>query len=205
MMKKQLKLYLNKHSIYYILGLFILATGICLIIDSKLGASPWDLLCLGLYNKTGISVGTWQIINNIVMIIITKGLFQKKWNFICLIPGVLLGLFIDIMYTYTSLITLPSMISLMMGCMMSGLGLAIYIHQGLSANAIDNFMHSLQVYKRLSTGTSKIICDFIPISIILLLGIQLQIATILIYVLVPLWMQAFYKLLQMKPTLLVIT
>lgn len=198
-MKMKLKSYLNKQVAYYVFGISILSLGIRFIVDSNLGAAPWDLLSYGLYSKIGISIGLWQIINNILMIITTKLIFKKKWNFICLIPGILQGMFIDAFAQFIHVGSYNPYVVLIVGCILSAIGLTIYMNQGLSANAIDNFTYMLHSEKGIKMGISKIICDSIPFTIVLILSINIQIATLLVYVLVPLFMQMLQLVLPKKP------
>lgn len=197
-MKMKLETFLNKQVIYYIGGVAILSLGIRFIIDSNLGAAPWDLLSIGLSDKTQISIGTWQIINNLLMIIATKLLFKKKWNIICLIPGILQGLFIDAFAQFINIGNSNPYVVLFVGCVLSAIGLTIYMNQGLSANAIDNFTYMLHKEKGFKMGGCKIICDSIPFILVLLLSMQVQIATLVVYLLVPALMQLFQKVLPDK-------
>lgn len=189
----KLKQYLNKHIVLYIIGIAILALGIRVIVDSDLGAAPWDLLTIGLFKKTGISIGSWQIVNNLLMIIATKVIFKKKWNFVCLIPGVLQGLLIDFYAPFIKTEYMDPYVALIFGCLLSAIGLTIYMNQGLSANAIDNFTFMIHSEKQVRMGTSKIISDSIPFIVIILLSIRIQIATILVYILVPVFMQGIQR------------
>lgn len=203
-MKMPLKSFLNKHIGYYIVGLAILALGIRFIISSDLGAAPWDLLTLGLSKKTHISIGSWQILCNIFMILVTKIVFRKPWNFVCLIPGILLGFFLDGIALVMHFDAFPPIVSLLIGCILCGLGLAIYMNQGFSANAIDNFTYTLYTSTKWNSGVCKVIGDAIALIVMLILGIMIPMMTILIYFLVPFWMQFFYKILRprdlfMKP------
>jgi uncharacterized protein len=61
---------LSKHYyIFYGLGILLLTLGISFTIQSDLGTSPFDALLVGLSKDVGLTVGSWEIILALIMII----------------------------------------------------------------------------------------------------------------------------------------
>src|SRR5690625_2754117 len=53
----------------YFLGLFIFSLGISITIKVQhLGLPPWDVLHVALYEKIGLSIGTWTVIIGAILI-----------------------------------------------------------------------------------------------------------------------------------------
>ncbi|GBU10806.1 hypothetical protein AwErysi_04220 [Erysipelotrichaceae bacterium] len=176
--------YLRKVGLYA-LGISLLSLGISCIVLSNLGAGPWDLLTISLQKITGLSIGRWQIILNVFMIIITAAM-TKKINYICLVPGIAQGIFIDF-YIQHLPSGMPPLILLMIGIILSALGIVIYINQGFSGNAIDNFTYRLHEQYGISLNRSKIITDCIPLTVLVLFFFKnLTFFTFFVYLSVPL-------------------
>lgn len=192
--RKEIKIYKNSTTqlLLYILGLFILSFGICLVIKSNLGASPWDLLTIVLNNKTHIEIGSWSIINQMLMLLITSIVFQSKVNVFVIMPGFIQGLLMNLILPFLDDLNVNSVVLLLLGCALMALGLVIYTNQSFSANAIDNFTVALKEKSDLSFGVSKVITDMIPIILVMILGSMPTVFTALIYGIVPLFI-FFYE------------
>ena len=78
--------------IQYVLGILILTLGIALTIQSDLGASPYDALLVGLFMTVGLTVGSWEIILALIIILINAMLKRQRPAFIGLLTAVVTGL-----------------------------------------------------------------------------------------------------------------
>ncbi len=82
--------------LFYVLGLFIIAFGINLIIRTNLGAGPWDTVNYNLRELTGITLGTAGFLINTSIILFVVWYNKNPKFFISMIPVVTLSFFIDV-------------------------------------------------------------------------------------------------------------
>lgn len=137
---------LTKWSIYFT-GLLVMSLGIVLTIKANFGASPWDVLHIGLYNQLGLSIGSWSIIAGFVILALT-GLMTKTFPQLGAFLNMLtVGLFID-MYMMIPFLQTPStifgkIIMLLLGIVISGYGIGLYISARCGAGPRDSLMIAL--------------------------------------------------------------
>ena len=131
----------------YIVGLLVLALGIVLQIKAGLGASPWDVLHVGLYYQLGLTIGSWSVI--VGMIILTSAaLLTKEFPpFGAFLNMILVGLFIDLYMLIPFLSTPNSLFGkigmLFTGIIVNGYGMGIYISAQFGAGPRDSLMLAL--------------------------------------------------------------
>jgi uncharacterized membrane protein YczE len=128
----------------FMTGLLVMSLGVVLSILSELGATPWDVLHVGLFQQFGLSIGTWSILVG-VLILILSSLFTKR------LPGIgaylnmlLVGFFIDgwmaLPFMYTPDHFSQKVIMFVVGTILMGYGIGIYISANLGAGPRDSFM-----------------------------------------------------------------
>lgn len=132
-----------KRYIKLILGLFLVAAGMVIIINADLGYSPWDVFHQGLSNIFGIKIGTANIL--VGVIIIVAGMIMGE------MPGVgtilnmfLIGGFMNVLMdlqllpifsnTVVRLLTIP------VGMIVIGFGSYSYISAGFGTGPRDGLM-----------------------------------------------------------------
>ncbi|KJS82560.1 MAG: hypothetical protein JM58_14470 [Peptococcaceae bacterium BICA1-8] len=135
-----------KKLIRLVFGLFVFSIAIVLTIHSQLGATPWDVLHLGITNYSTLSLGQISQIVGIVVLLLCVLLGE--------IPGVatvlnmyLVGLFIDLIRDY-NLIPLASSLGqqifmLSLGLYLFGWGTYFYMGAGLGSGPRDGLMVGL--------------------------------------------------------------
>lgn len=64
--------------IFYGLGILILSLGISLTIQSGLGTSPFDALLVGLSKEVGLTVGSWEVLISVILLICNAILTRKN-------------------------------------------------------------------------------------------------------------------------------
>ncbi|MGE5704812.1 MAG: YitT family protein, partial [Clostridia bacterium] len=52
----------------FMLGLVVMAYGIAMMIEAKLGVAPWDTFHIGLQKTFGLTIGMWSQIVGLVII-----------------------------------------------------------------------------------------------------------------------------------------
>ncbi len=132
---------------FYFIGLLIMSLGIVLTIKANLGASPWDVLHIGLYKQLGLTIGTWSIIVGFFILGVST-IMTRKWPqkgaFVNMLT---VGIFIDMYMALPFLNTPESMtgkiLMLIIGIIVNGYGMGIYISARLGAGPRDSLMIAL--------------------------------------------------------------
>ncbi|OLS36733.1 hypothetical protein BTR22_11090 [Alkalihalophilus pseudofirmus] len=126
-------------------GLVIMSFGISMMIKADLGSAPWDVLHIGLTLQLGLTVGSWSIIMGFLIIGATSFL-TKEWPQLgAFINMVLVGVFIDI---FLWILPAPEgfvlkLAMLLLGIIIIGYGIGLYIAPKLGAGPRDSLMLAL--------------------------------------------------------------
>lgn len=131
----------------YFFGLLIMALGIVLILKANLGATPWDVLHVGLYYQFGLTIGSWSIIVGLVILGVSALLTKKIPQIGAFINMLSVGIFID-MYLFLPFIQTPStiigkVIMFIIGLVIMCYGMGFYISPNLGAGPRDSLMLAL--------------------------------------------------------------
>lgn len=190
---KKFQLYIKK-SLVVILGMVLVALGINLIIYANIGMDPFTTGAMGVFilmNQYGdYTFGNAQIVINVIFVFIAFFANKKKIGFGTVISGIAVGIAVDFWKTFL-ISTFPldpsfisSMAILLGGCLIIGMGIAIYISPdfGLGAGEI------LPVIMAEKTGWKfkylKMAGDLIFFVVGVLLGAVYGIGTIISLVLI---------------------
>ncbi|WP_347552441.1 permease [Pseudalkalibacillus hwajinpoensis] len=151
-------------SLIYVGGLFTLALGVVLLINADVGIAPWDALYVALSDQIGFTVGSWVFIVGGVLIFINSLIMMRKPNLAGFIPIVLLGLFVDLLnLKILSFIEVdgivPRWILFMVGIIIMGLGIAVYLHASLASIPNDELMLALTEQTGWSIGITKTLTE----------------------------------------------
>ncbi|ASW43925.1 YczE/YyaS/YitT family protein [Clostridium isatidis] len=176
---------IKKRLSIFLLGAFILTLGVSLIIKGDLGAGSWDSVNVGLYNKIGLSIGTFAFIIAIFMVIIAGILRKGKFNFYTLITAFILGYLTDFwIFILNKLLTFNNIyiriLYLLCGIVILSFGLALYLIPNLAPNSLDDCMMAFRERFNLGVGISKVITDTIGIIIAFIVSGPIGLGTILI-------------------------
>lgn len=128
---------------YYGIGILILSLGISLTIQSGLGTSPFDALLVGLSKKIGLTVGSWEVLISVILLICNAILTRKKPILLGLITAFITGIGIDLwLFVVKNTIYLNSLLSKLIcfgiGLVLIGLGTAIYLQTKFASTPIDH-------------------------------------------------------------------
>jgi uncharacterized membrane protein YczE len=133
--------------IIFMVGLMIMAFGIVLMIQAKLGAAPWDVLHVGLNIQFGLTIGTWSILAGLGIITFTSLLNKSLPQVGAIINMFLVGVFIDLFMLIPWLETpnyfLGKLFFLLIGMIIIGYGIGIYIAPKCGAGPRDTLMLEL--------------------------------------------------------------
>lgn len=128
----------------YIVGLLIMSLGVVLLIKSDLGATPWDVLHVGLYYQLGLTIGSWSITMGIVILTASAIISKAFPQFGAFLNMILVGVFID-MFFLLPFIQVPDSlvgkwIMFIAGVVINGYGMGIYISARFGAGPRDSLM-----------------------------------------------------------------
>ncbi|MCY8784226.1 YitT family protein [Bacillus spizizenii] len=129
--------------IYYGLGILILSLGISLTIQSGLGTSPFDAVLVGLSEEVGLTVGSWEVLISVILLICNSILTRKKPMLLGLITAFITGIGIDLWLFIVKTTISPNMwvsklICFGIGLVLIGLGTAIYLQTKFASTPIDH-------------------------------------------------------------------
>lgn len=131
----------------FIAGLLVMTLGTVLLILADLGATPWDVLHVGLYYNLGLTIGTWTIIIGIVILAASSVILKEFPKMGAFLNMILFGLFMDFylmlpfMQTPSSLV--GKIIMFICGIIICCYGMGIYISAQFGAGPRDSLMIAL--------------------------------------------------------------
>lgn len=133
--------------VIYVLGLLILTLGIALTIQSNLGTSPFDALLVGLSQKIGLTVGSWEIILAVILIILNSLLKKQRPEVLGLGTAFITGIGIDLwlfLLPITPELWYSQLICFTIGMSAIGLGTAMYLCINFAPIPIDRLILIIQ-------------------------------------------------------------
>lgn len=130
---------------YYVAGLIILTLGIALAIQSLLGTSPFDALLVGLFRTFGLSVGSWEVVAGLSLILGNALAERKRPELFALMTSLITGIGIDTWLFLLGDIVVPETwigqwICLVLSLLLSGIGIALYLQSHVAPNPVDRSM-----------------------------------------------------------------
>ncbi|GAA0422623.1 MAG: YczE/YyaS/YitT family protein [Bacillota bacterium] len=159
----------------FFVGLALFSLGISISINVQhLGIHPWDVLNVALYEKVGLSIGSWTIIISALLIIISWFLDKSYIKLGTFLNGVLVGVFVDI-YLYLDFLPVATYtwidyLIIIVGIVIMGIGGGVYNAAGVGSGPRDGFMLSISDKLDASVGKVRIITECLVLIIGLILG-----------------------------------
>lgn len=146
-LKNKKKGQIGPRFLVYLTGLLVMSLGIVLLIVADLGATPWDVLHVGLFYQLGLTIGTWSIIVGIVVLATSTVISKEFPKMGAFLNMVLIGFFID-MYLLLPFMQTPISLSgkILMFCfgiLIYCYGMGLYISAKLGAGPRDSLMIAL--------------------------------------------------------------
>ncbi|CAM4414438.1 YczE/YyaS/YitT family protein [Paenibacillus tarimensis] len=136
---------LVKRCLIYLAGLFILSSGVVLMIKSNVGIAPWDALNVALSERIGLTVGSWVFIVGGILIFVNSIIRRRVPNLTGLIPILIIGLFVDLLNLglLSSMEVQPLVLRWVLfvgGLSVLALGIVIYLRASLPTVPNDELM-----------------------------------------------------------------
>jgi uncharacterized protein len=171
--------------VFFLVGIIILTFGVCLIIQAGLGAGAWDALAIGEARVFGLSMGTCVLINGIILIIINSILQKKRPEYLAGLTIFSIGLLIDFWFfvlfnQYHPESLLLKVVSLIVGIVILGLGVSIYLQAKLPSSPMDVLMVAIHERFGLSFGKARVIAEGSAFILALLFRGEIGVGTVVV-------------------------
>lgn len=131
----------------YFAGLLVMSFGIVLTMKADVGCAPWDVLHIGLERTFGLTVGTWSIIVGMGVLAASALLVKRRPQLGAFLNMVTVGVLIDVWMMIPPLKTPPQLLEqyamLLVGIVVSGYGMGLYISADVGAGPRDSLMLAL--------------------------------------------------------------
>ena len=166
-----------------IIGLFICALGIVMTINANLGVAPWDAFHQGMSKVLNITLGTASITTGFIVVLLDIILGQPIGRG-TIINMVVLGLFIDLLML-NNLVPIfdnfiPSIIMLLLGMLVNGYGVFVYMSAELGSGPRDGLMVILTKKTGKSVKLIKSTIEVIVVTIGFFMGGKVGIGTLIL-------------------------
>ena len=187
-----------------VFGLFLFAIGIVLILESKLGLSPWDVLNQGLAKHTPLSFGMANVAVAIVVLGIGWALGGRP-GIGTVANAVLVGSFIQVLTSIAAIEALAHdglaarIALLVLGIALIGPASAFYIGADLGAGPRDTLMLVGARRTRFRIGLVRGTLELIALGVGIVLGGTFGVGTVLFAFLVGPIVEASFALLARTP------
>lgn len=160
---------------FFTIGLIIFSLGITLTINMQhLGIHPWDVLSVAFFNKIGLSIGSWNIIIGLFLIIVSWILDKSYIKVGTFLNALIIGSFVDL-FLWLDFLPYAShqwsdVLFIIIGIIVMGVGGGMYNAGGVGAGPRDGFMLSIADKSGISIGRVRIITETFVLLVGLLLG-----------------------------------
>ena len=187
-----------------VFGLFLFAIGIVLILESKLGLSPWDVLNQGLAKHTPLSFGMANVAVAIVVLGIGWALGGRP-GIGTVANAVFVGSFIQVLTSIAAIEALAHdglaarIVLLVLGIALIGPASAFYIGADLGAGPRDTLMLVGARRTRFRIGLVRGTLELIALGVGIVLGGTFGVGTVLFAFLVGPIVEASFVLLARTP------
>ncbi|ASF41383.1 hypothetical protein CEH05_20310 [Halobacillus halophilus] len=176
-----------QRGLYYSLGIIILTLGIALTIESHLGTSPFDALLVGLYRSFGLTIGSWEIVVGLTIILFNAAAQRKRPELLALATSLLTGIGIDLwlwIIRSNDLMLSPNLMAqilcLLAGILFASLGIAINLQADFAPNPFDRMMLVVRKLTGWTITTSRVLISILLVIVAALFGGAIGVGTILI-------------------------
>lgn len=159
----------------FVIGLMVFSLGISLTINVQhLGLHPWDVLNVALFEKVGLSIGSWNIIIGFMLIGISLILDRTRVKLGTFLNAVIVGSFVDF-YLWLDFLpkathTWTDILVIVAGIIIMGVGGGIYNSPSVGSGPRDGFMLSIADKTGFSIGGVRIGTELGILVIGLLIG-----------------------------------
>jgi len=186
-----------------IIGLFLFALGVVMVMKGNLGFAPWDVLNQGLAINTGMTIGIANTVVAVVVCVIAY-LLGEMVGIGSLLNMTLIGVFLDLILIFEMV---PQMNTFFSGIMMIVAGLFVisigsffYIGSGFGAGPRDALMVAIERKTGIAVGAARVIVEGSAVLSGWLLGGSVGIGTVVAAFGIGVAIQIVFSVLKFDPT-----
>lgn len=160
---------------FFFSGLVCFALGVAISVKMRhLGLHPWDVLNIALFDRFGLSIGTWTVIIGLLLIAVSLVVSRKYVNLGTFLNALLIGPIMDF-FLWLDVLPSPAFawtdyLWLLLGIVVVGTGGGLYVSGGIGAGPRDGFMLSVAERTGLSVSKARIVVECVVLLIGYLLG-----------------------------------
>jgi len=171
----------------FVVGAASLGLGVALSVASGRGLGPWQALETGLVARTGLSFGTVVLLESVLAVAIAWAFLRTRPGPATLVIAVTLGPAIDRVLPLlpTPQDLLLANLQLLVGTLLFGAGIAVYLAADLGPSAQDALFVGVTRRFGWSVGRARLAVDAALAVTGALLGGQVGLGTVLVVLLVP--------------------
>lgn len=174
-----------KRLLFWLLGIIILSLGASLTIKANMGVGAWDALNVGLSRIYGLTVGSFVIIIGIILLFVNAVLLKSRPDYMAVFTFFIIGSLIDLWMLVVFRNFEPNefiikLVTLVVGLLIIGLGVAIYLQPKFPLNPIDNFMMGVSKRLGVSIVVAKTIGELIALVLALIVKGPIGFGTIIV-------------------------
>lgn len=187
------------------LGLMLYAVGVYLVIQANLGATPWDVLNLGLAKTLGWLYGDVSVAVSVVIILIDVLVLREKIGIGTILDAIVVGKTVDLLNWMNLIPTMTGglvmrIIILLLGFCLQGLAQYLYMKEALSYGPRDTLQIGLgRIMKKVPIGVVNIILLAVVLTIGYLLGGKIGVASFIAPIGIGLTQQGAFAIMKFKP------
>jgi uncharacterized protein len=174
-----------KRLLFWLLGIIILSLGASLTIKANMGVGAWDALNVGLSRIYGFTVGSFVIIIGIILLFVNAVLLKSRPDYMAVFTFFIIGSLIDFWMLIVFRNFEPNeftlkLVTLVVGLLIIGLGVAMYLQPKFPLNPIDNFMMGVSKRLGVSLVVAKTIGELIALVLALIVKGPIGYGTIIV-------------------------
>ena len=172
-----------KRVVIYLIGIFVFTLGIALSIQSGWGVGPWDAVFVGANKQVSLTVGTWSILIQIVLLLLASLLTKRRPAYESVLTILVRGVFLD----FWLLIAFPffaleaQTANYWMGAtglLLLGTGIGFYLLSNLPKTPIDVLMSAVQEKTGYSMQKARLLVELFALFLALALAGPVGIGTL---------------------------
>jgi uncharacterized protein len=156
-------------------GLVFLGLGNAMAVKVQyLGLNSWDVLNVALFDRWGLTIGTWGVLCGILLILISLIIDRKYVNIGTILNALLVGPIMDF-FLWTDMLPHSTdgwldYVIIGIGIVLAGVGGGMYVASGMGAGPRDGFMLTISDLSGVSVSNARIIVESLVVIIGFLLG-----------------------------------
>lgn len=169
---------------FYLIGLIILTLGVAVTILSLLGTSPYDSVLVGSYRTFGLTIGSWEIVVGVVLLLFNAVASRQRPEYFALITSVITGIGIDSwMFLLGDVVTPTTFMgefgSFTIGFVLMCLGTAGYLQSSIAPIPLDRAMLVVANLTNWNVTYSRALISIVLVTIAFFLSGPIGLGTLL--------------------------